>query len=60
MLWGGMVTIGQMAVIYLLRNDGRPKLVTALVTAGALSNIALNYLFVVQLGWGLAGTASAT
>lgn len=60
MLWGGMVTIGQMAVIYLLRNDGRPKLVTALVTAGALSNIALNYLFVVQLGWGLAGSAGAT
>lgn len=60
MLWGGLVTIGQMAVIYLVRNDGRPQFITYLVVAGGLSNIGLNYFFVVILGWGLAGSAFAT
>jgi putative MATE family efflux protein len=60
MLWGGLVTIGQMAVIYLVRNDGRPQFITSLVTIGGLSNIGLNYFFVVILGWGLAGSAGAT
>lgn len=60
MLWGGLVTIGQMAVIYLVRNDGRPQFITWLVVIGGFSNMALNYLFVVVLGWGLAGSAGAT
>ncbi|AMC37198.1 MATE family efflux transporter [Janthinobacterium sp. B9-8] len=60
MLWGGLVTIGQMAVIYLVRNDGRPQFITYMVVIGGLANIALNYFFVVILGWGLAGSAGAT
>lgn len=60
MLWGGIVNIGQIAAIFLIRNDGKPKLATVLVAFSALSNIALNYLFLVHFQLGLAGAAMAT
>ncbi|MCB5196492.1 MATE family efflux transporter [Deefgea salmonis] len=60
MLWGGVVNIGQIAAIFLIRNDGQPKLATLLVAFSALSNIALNYLFLVHFQLGLAGAAMAT
>ena len=60
MLWGAVVNIGQIAAIFLIRNDGQPRLATVLVILSALSNIALNYLFLVHFQLGLAGAAMAT
>jgi len=40
--------------------DGRPNLSMGVSIIGGLSNVALNYVFIQNLGWGLAGTAWAT
>ncbi|MBW7567859.1 MATE family efflux transporter [Chromobacterium subtsugae] len=60
MLAGAALTMGQMLVTYLVRNDGRPDLATALTILGALLNIPLNFLLVGGLGLGLAGSAIGT
>ncbi len=60
MLAGAGLTMGPMLLTYLVRNDGRPKLSTALMTLGALLNIGLDYLFVGVMGKGLAGAAIGT
>ncbi|WP_158253665.1 MATE family efflux transporter [Chromobacterium alticapitis] len=60
MLAGAVLTMGQMLIVYLVRNDGRPGLATALTTLGALLNILLNYILVGRLGLGLAGSAIGT
>ncbi|MGY3943307.1 MATE family efflux transporter [Aeromonas tecta] len=57
---GTLLLASNLAVPYLLRNDGRPKLAMILVSSGALLNIALNYVMVGRLGLGLVGTAQAT
>ncbi|MGS3150535.1 MATE family efflux transporter [Aeromonas sanarellii] len=57
---GTLLLAGNLAVPYLLRNDGRPKLAMILVSGGAVLNIALNYIMVGRLGLGLIGTAQAT
>jgi putative MATE family efflux protein len=43
-----------------VRADGYPKLAAASVGVAALANIALDYVFVVRFGWGVAGAAWAT
>lgn len=63
LLWiggGTLLLASNLAVPYLLRNDGRPKLAMILVSAGAVLNILLNYVMVGRLGLGLVGTAQAT
>lgn len=60
MLGGSTLILGQMMVATLVRNDGRPALATVLLSSGALLNIALDYLFVVEWRMGLAGAAQAT
>lgn len=57
---GTLLLAGNLAVPYLLRNDGRPKLAMILVSGGAVLNIVLNYIMVGRLGLGLIGTAQAT
>ncbi|MGY3885339.1 MATE family efflux transporter [Aeromonas aquatica] len=57
---GTLLLAANLAVPYLLRNDGRPRLAMILVSSGAVLNILLNYLMVGQLGLGLVGTAQAT
>ena len=57
---GTLLLAGNLAVPYLLRNDGRPRLAMVLVSGGALLNILLNYIMVGRLGLGLTGTAQAT
>lgn len=42
------------------RNDGRPKLAMAALTAGSLSNILLDYIFMYTLDMGIGGAALAT
>lgn len=44
----------------MVRNDGRPRLAMTAMIAGALSNIALDYLFMYPLNWGIRGAAFAT
>ncbi|MGL4249075.1 MAG: MATE family efflux transporter [Aeromonas sp.] len=63
LLWiggGTLLLASNLAVPYLLRNDGRPKLAMVLVSSGAVLNIILNYVMVAKLQLGLIGTAQAT
>lgn len=43
-----------------VRNDGNPRLAMAAMLSGSLSNIALDWLFLYPMGWGIAGAALAT
>ena len=43
-----------------VRADGYPKLAAASVGIAAVTNIALDYVFVIRFGWGVAGAAWAT
>jgi MATE family, multidrug efflux pump len=45
---------------YFVRVDGQPLLASAALVAFALINISLDWLFIVQLGWGIKGAAWAT
>ncbi len=45
---------------YLLRIQGMPGISMGAAAAGGIANIVLDYLFVVPLGWGVAGAAAAT
>ncbi|ACV22871.1 Multidrug export protein mepA [Slackia heliotrinireducens] len=44
----------------LARNDGKPKLAMVALSAGSLSNILLDYVFMYPLNMGIAGAALAT
>ncbi|PJG60601.1 MATE family efflux transporter [Aeromonas cavernicola] len=57
---GTLLLACNLAVPYLLRNDGRPTLAMVLVSSGAVLNILLNYVMVATLGLGLIGSAQAT
>lgn len=62
------LVIYMMAIPYLLANalnplvraDGNPHLSMIMVGAGAIGNIILDWLFVIELGWGTKGAALAT
>ncbi|MEG0014545.1 MAG: MATE family efflux transporter [Cellulosilyticaceae bacterium] len=62
------LVIYMMAIPYLLANalnplvraDGSPNLSMIMVGAGAIGNIVLDWLFVIELGWGTKGAALAT
>ncbi|MDY3360521.1 MAG: MATE family efflux transporter [Clostridium celatum] len=43
-----------------VRNDGRPKLAMISTISGAITNIALDYIFIFKLGMGIKGAAIAT
>jgi Na+-driven multidrug efflux pump len=42
------------------RADGRPRLATASVALAGITNVALDYVFVLKFGWGIRGAAWAT
>lgn len=44
----------------IIKTDGFPVLATVGVIISALSNIVLDYLFVIEFGWGVKGAAIAT
>lgn len=60
LIFGCVFTLGSIAMPFLLRNDDSPNLATLLMVAGAVINIALDYLFIAWLGWELTGAAIAT
>ena len=43
-----------------VRNDTNPALAMYALVAGALTNIVLDYLFIMKFGWGVQGAAYAT
>lgn len=57
---GSLLVIVSCALPILVRNDNAPNIATGLMVVGALANIALDYLFIVQWNWDLKGAAYAT
>lgn len=45
---------------FFVRMDGAPNLAAGALAAGSTSNIILDYVFIVELSWGLSGAAWAT
>jgi putative MATE family efflux protein len=58
--WAAPLVFGSIALPLLVRNLGAPRLATVAMLVGALTNVALDYLFIVELEWGLRGAALAT
>ena len=58
--WAAPAIMAGMAFPLFVRNLGAPRLATAAMLAGAAVNVALDWLFIVRLGHGLAGAARAT
>ncbi|WP_061012552.1 MATE family efflux transporter [Photobacterium leiognathi] len=54
------ITVLAGAMPMLIRNDDSPKIATALLVIGALTNIVLDYVFLGLMGWELKGAAIAT
>ncbi|WP_439107141.1 MATE family efflux transporter [Congregibacter sp.] len=54
------VFVAALTLDYFVRADGRPVLAAVGLVAFAGTNIALNTLFIVYLGWGIAGAAWAS
>ncbi len=59
-LWASPLFIVGLTLDYFVRVDGRPLLASFGLVAFAVSNIAMNWLFIVQWGWGIRGAAWAT
>ena len=59
-MWAMPLLILGITLDYFVRVDGRPILASGAMLAYAVINICLNYIFVVRMGWGLAGAAWAT
>jgi len=64
--YGVVILLGIPAVFlgvlleYFIRIDGKPGFVLFLYVLGGIVNIILDYVFLVHLGWGIAGAAWAT
>jgi putative MATE family efflux protein len=59
-LWAAPLLIVALTLDYFVRVDNRPVLASAALVAYAASNILLDWIFIVQWGWGLKGAALAT
>lgn len=57
---GSVFMILTIALDPLVRNDGKPGLCMNIMIAGVLVNLVLDYLFIMQMGMGMSGAASAT
>ncbi|MDQ1274598.1 MAG: hypothetical protein QG610_170 [Euryarchaeota archaeon] len=57
---GSVFMILAVALEPLVRNDGKPKLCMKIMVAGVLANVVLDYLFVMKMGMGMSGAATAT
>lgn len=55
----GPIVLASLSMPLLVRNLGAPRLATLAMIAGALTNIILDYWFIVHLNWGLKGMAVA-
>ena len=57
---GSVFMVFTLALDPIVRNDGKPKLCMSIMIAGVVTNIVLDYLFVMHMGMGIAGAATAT
>lgn len=57
---GSIFMILAIALEPLVRNDGKPKLCMKIMVASVVANFLLDYLFVMRLGMGMLGAATAT
>lgn len=60
LIFACVFSLGSIAMPFLLRNDNSPNLATLLMVIGAISNIVLDFIFIVWLEWELTGAALAT
>lgn len=54
------LVLGSIALPLLVRNLGAPRLATLAMLTGAIANVGLDYLFIIEWQWGLHGAALAT
>jgi Na+-driven multidrug efflux pump len=59
-LWASPLFIMGLTLDYFVRVDGRPILASFALIAFAVTNILLDWIFIVKWGWGLEGAAYAT
>lgn len=59
-LGGGIFMMAAVCLVAAMRNDGAPKPAMAIMVAGLAANIVLDWLFVLVLHGGVAGSAWAT
>ena len=59
-LFGAVFTVLSSSLPFLIRNDDSPLFATGMMLVGALTNIALDYVFIGIFGWGLEGAGIAT
>lgn len=59
-LWASPLLIMGLTLDYFVRVDGRPVLASFALVVFAALNIVLDWVFIVQWGWGLKGAAFAT
>ena len=57
---GATLTMGSMALPFMIRNDQSPKTATWLIVLGAILNAILNGIFIGYMKWGLQGAALGT
>ena len=57
---GSVFVMLTMTANNLFMAEGRPIAATAVLVGGAVANVMLDALFIVALGWGVAGAAAAT
>lgn len=60
LIWFTFFFIVSYSMEVLVKTDGFPKLATAAVTVGAVTNIVMDYVLVVHTGMGIKGAAIAT
>ncbi|WP_051822578.1 MATE family efflux transporter [Desulfonatronum thiodismutans] len=55
--WAHLLTV---VMYFFVRVDGYPGLAALALILGSMTNLVLDYLFIVRFGWGIAGAAWAT
>lgn len=60
MFVGAIFFVFTMAFDPLIRNDGRPTFAMKMMIIGSVTNIILDYLFIMRFGFGMKGAAIAT
>ena len=58
--WAAPLVLASIGLPLLVRNLGAPRLATLAMLVSALTNAALDYLFIIEWAWGLHGAALAT
>lgn len=60
LMWFTPLLIMEIIAFYYVRLAGRPYLASGAFVVGSILNIVLDYIFIVELHWGISGAAYAT